>query len=1043
MAAETDGVWGDVFNTEIMAIHQVLLGDGRVLYWGDDGSGNAFSNTMDYAIYDPQTGTFEVQDAAFVVRMFCGAGVIIPGTDQVLVAAGNGAGDDDVRVFDTSDENLVNESQYLMAEGRFYPTMVSLSTGQLVILGGNAAGTAAGGGVGTPEIFTEGEGWRKLDGAADADVAGNWWYPKAWVNSAGEVLYIAMSGMGGNERTGTNPAGTFEVMALDVSGDGSIRQVAEVPFQMDVRSSAVMYDVGKIVVMDHVGDLWIMDINGETPTFTFAADLPTDRENSDMTVMADGRVLLNGGTTTGNSQEDADAVFQSVIFDPYTGDVSFVDSEDVLRVYHSSSLLLPDGTIISAGGGGLGYTRDFQDAQIYMPDYLFNDDGTLADRPEIFGAPDQIEPGDSFVVIVDDAATIAQMSFVKTGAVTHSVNMESGRMDLEFTVLSPTQIEVTLPENPHVVGAGNWMLFAIDDDGVPSEAPIITVMPTIEPFEHRDGDLTVEYFVLDAGVTSLNQIDFDQAADFTEDARIININTNNGTAFEGGPSDNFAAQYTGDFEVETAGNYTFYLNSDDGAQLYIDGALVINNDGVHAARLFTATVNLSSGAHAIEVRYFEAGGEAVLDLDWAGPGFSREQMEFVDAPAPIAGYDETGPILASDLSDATGGVVKINGTNILENDSDANGDALSIVEVNGAPVTASGWQGWRDASNGGQIVVNTDGRVQFRDPDGDFATLPDGELRETSITYTISDGNGGTSQATITFVVEGEAVVGENVAPVAVDDLTTSLFGSTATITVSDLTDDAGNVVKINGRANVLANDSDANGDTLGIVEINGAPVTSPGWQGWRDASNGGQITLNTDGRVQFRDVDGDFDDLPLGEVIQTSITYTISDGNGGTAQATISFAVEGEAVVGPNVDPVAEDDDFGPFFTSELLDAGGSVVKINGTNVLSNDSDANGDELDIVAIDGSAVTADGWQGWRDASNGGQIVLNTDGRVQFRADDFDLDFGGLAEGETVDTSLVYEISDGNGGTDTATVTFTIAVDDIVLALDSDLGDTIV
>lgn len=62
MAADT-GAWGDVFNTTIIGIHQVLLEDGRVLYWGGDGNGNAFSNTQKYGIYDPSTGEYEVLDA--------------------------------------------------------------------------------------------------------------------------------------------------------------------------------------------------------------------------------------------------------------------------------------------------------------------------------------------------------------------------------------------------------------------------------------------------------------------------------------------------------------------------------------------------------------------------------------------------------------------------------------------------------------------------------------------------------------------------------------------------------------------------------------------------------------------------------------------------------------------------------------------------------------------------------------------------------------------------------------------------------------------
>ncbi len=1012
----TDGEWGDVIDTSIMGIHQVLLGDGRVLYWGDDGNGSAFSNTQSYAIFDPETGDHEVISASYAIRMFCGAGIIIPGTDQVLIAAGNGVGDNDGKIFDTSDETLDNIGQYVMHDGRFYPTMVSLATGQLVILGGNS-----GGGVGTPEIFTLGEGWRKLDGATDPDVAQNWWYPKAWVNNKGEVIYIAVSE--GNQNNNLSPTGTFEVMALDPSGDGSIQQIGELPFDIDVRSTAVMYDVGKIVIMDISGDLWLMDINGDTPTYSFAYDFATDRENGDMTVMADGRVLLNGGTTIGNSQDDANALFQSVIFDPFTGEVKFVDSEDVLRTYHSSSILLADGTIMSSGGGGLSGLRNFQDAQIYTPDYLFNDDGTLADRPVVSAAPSQLTPGESFVITVDDAATIARMSFVKTGAVTHSVNMEAGRMDLDFTVLSPTQIEVTLPDNPHVVGAGNWMLFAIDEDGVPSKAPIIQVLPTVEPFEHRNGALNVEYHIIDTSVTSLDQINFADTPDFQEEARIINFNTAFGTVYEGGPSDYFAARYEGEFDVDTAGNHTFFLNSDDGSRLLIDGQVVINNDGRHGAIEEQVTLNLSAGSHTIEVLYFEAGGTALLDLDWSGPGFGRSQMEF-EVTDPVATDDQEGPLLVSQLTDGNGAVLKIDGSNILTNDSDPNGDALSIIAVNGTSVTAPGWQGWREATNGGQIVVNTDGRVQFRDLDGDFDTLPLGEQATTSITYTISDGNGGTSQATISFTVEGEAVVGQNLPPEPQDDVSTPIL-------VSELTDAGGNVVKIDG-SNVLSNDSDPNGDTLSITAINGTPVTAPGWQGWRDASNGGQIVVNTDGRVQFRDVDGDFEDLPLGEQATTSITYTVSDGNGGSAQATISFVVEGEAVIGPNVAPDAVDDSNGPVLTSELRDDTGSVVKIDGENILANDSDANGDSLQIVEIGGEAVTTGGWQGWRDASNGGQIVINTDGRVQFRDPDFD--FANLEPGETVDTSLLYVISDGNGGTDTATVTFTISEDDALTQL---------
>ena len=619
------GAWGNVFNTTIIGIHQVLMEDGRVLYWGGDGNGNAFSNTQKYGIYDPSTGEHEILEAAHVVRMFCGAGVIIPGTDQVLIGGGNGSGAANGQYFDLSDMTLTLDADYQLGGGRFYPTTVSLSTGQIVILGGNGDIRA------TPEIFTLGEGWRELSGATDADLGNSWWYPRSWVTQDGEIMYIAVNA--GNQSGTIAASENLEIMILDPSGDGSIRQVGTVPFDMDVTSGAVMYDVGKIVMMDAYGDLWYMDINGDVPTFSFAYDFPTDRNNADMTVLPDGRILINGGTTTGNSQDPNNAIFESIIFDPFTGTATTVDSEDVMRLYHSSTLLLADGTILSMGGGGLNGTLDFMDAQIYQPDYLFNEDGTLADRPEITFAPQDLVPGDTFVIEVGDASAIARLSFVKTGAVTHSTNMEAGRMDLAFTQLSDTLIEVTLPENANIVGAGNWMLFAIDANGVPSEAPIITVLPTLPAHVSDAGapTLTAQYFAISSATTTLDMIDFDATPFATELVDSIN---ESGAFFAGGPVDDFAALYTGEFDVAEAGSYTFFLTSDDGSRLYVDGQPVINNDGLHGAIEEQITIELTAGTHTIEVRYFERGGGSVLDLDWAGPSFTRTQMAFEGDPLP-------------------------------------------------------------------------------------------------------------------------------------------------------------------------------------------------------------------------------------------------------------------------------------------------------------------------------------------------------------------------------------------------------------------------
>jgi hypothetical protein len=87
--------------------------------------------------------------------------------------------------------------------------------------------------------------------------------------------------------------------------------------------------------------------------------------------------------------------------------------------------------------------------------------------------------------------------------------------------------------------------------------------------------------------------------------------------------DNWAVVLDGNFEVERPGKYTFFLNSDDGSKLYIDDQLVIDNDGDHSLLELSGEKELTAGKHKLRIEFFEAGGEAVLELDLAGPGMER------------------------------------------------------------------------------------------------------------------------------------------------------------------------------------------------------------------------------------------------------------------------------------------------------------------------------------------------------------------------------------------------------------------------------------
>ena len=83
-------------------------------------------------------------------------------------------------------------------------------------------------------------------------------------------------------------------------------------------------------------------------------------------------------------------------------------------------------------------------------------------------------------------------------------------------------------------------------------------------------------------------------------------------------------RFSGWLSVPTNGSYTFYLNSDDGSKLWLDGHLLVNNDGQHAALEVSGVTNLTAGMHALVVGYFQASGPQALNMSWAGPNFTKQ-----------------------------------------------------------------------------------------------------------------------------------------------------------------------------------------------------------------------------------------------------------------------------------------------------------------------------------------------------------------------------------------------------------------------------------
>lgn len=114
-------------------------------------------------------------------------------------------------------------------------------------------------------------------------------------------------------------------------------------------------------------------------------------------------------------------------------------------------------------------------------------------------------------------------------------------------------------------------------------------------------------------------------------------------------TDFFGLVFTHNLNVPTAGDYEFMTNSDDGSRLYIDGILVVDNDGLHGPTVQINTVTLSAGSHPLRVEFFEKGGGQVIDVAYrtGNPNFepipADGQLSFTSIDKSEVG--EWGPVI--------------------------------------------------------------------------------------------------------------------------------------------------------------------------------------------------------------------------------------------------------------------------------------------------------------------------------------------------------------------------------------------------------------
>jgi len=458
------GEWSPLMNWPLVAVHATLLHTGEVLLW--DGWENPITNAK---VWNPTTNTFT--NVPVDGGLFC-AGTATAADGRVVVMGGHlpdGSGIKNISVFDPVSKTWTR--QVNMNYSRWYPSVIQMPDNRFISFSGQ---TVQGSFANTPEIFD-------LNANTSTNVPISTpqlreiQYPQTSVLPSGKVLAIS--------------AEQGSVMTYDPSNNNWANLgTSQVPY-----GAWTSFAPGKYLITGGATSFntynpsnpapsqktsKVLDMTSGTPVWTDAGQMNQARSFHNVTMLPNGTALAIGGSETVNDYSTTGTVTAEQ-WDPATSTWEQMAAPARPRMYHSTSLLLPDGRILSAGGGRLAPSPDQLNAQFYSPPYLFQ-----GPRPTITSAPSVIAHNSTMELVTPEASDIAKISFVNLGSVTHTADWNQRFLELPFTRNGDT-LTVDTPANVNLAPENYYMVFAVNSNGVPSTAKIVklgvpdTTAPTI------------------------------------------------------------------------------------------------------------------------------------------------------------------------------------------------------------------------------------------------------------------------------------------------------------------------------------------------------------------------------------------------------------------------------------------------------------------------------------------------------------------------------------------------------------------------------------
>ena len=213
----------------------------------------------------------------------------------------------------------------------------------------------------------------------------------------------------------------------------------------------------------------IIDLSAATPQWQWGPAMSQGRIELNATILPNGKVLVMGGSV--NDEDAATASLNADLYDPKTNTFSPAGANSFPRLYHSGSLLLPDGTVALMGGNPTRGSYE-QHIEIYSPAYLFEETGLPRYDRRSPVPSDTMYYGHGLQVQTPNADQIQSVVLVRPGSQTHAFDMDQRLVELSFTTASGS-LTVTAPPHGNIAPPGYYMLFILNSAGVPSVARFV------------------------------------------------------------------------------------------------------------------------------------------------------------------------------------------------------------------------------------------------------------------------------------------------------------------------------------------------------------------------------------------------------------------------------------------------------------------------------------------------------------------------------------------------------------------------------------------